>query len=105
MVKSPESVEALLADIGAAGEGEPLLARHLHELRLLLARPAEAESQARRIVEAIAVATQASLMLRQSSPASASAFIASRLGERSRTFGTLGPQVDCAALIASAGDW
>jgi putative acyl-CoA dehydrogenase len=102
MEKSPESVEALLGEIGAAAAGEPLLARQLQDIRSLLSRPAEAESQARRIVEAIAVAAQAALMVRHSTNEAASAFIASRLGDRARGFGTLAAGVSCAAVIERA---
>jgi putative acyl-CoA dehydrogenase len=102
MHKSPESVAALLDEVGQAAAGEPLLARQLEEIRALLARPAEAESQARRIVEAIAVAAEAALMLRHAGGAAAQAFVASRLGDRLRGFGTLAPGVNCAALIERA---
>jgi putative acyl-CoA dehydrogenase len=102
MEKSPESVEALLGEIGAAAAGEPLLARQLQDIRSLLSRPAEAQSQARRIVEAIALAAQAALMSRHSTSEAAGAFIASRLGDRARGFGTLAAGVNCAAVIERA---
>jgi putative acyl-CoA dehydrogenase len=102
MEKSPESVAALLDEISQVAAGEPLLARQLEEIRALLARPAEAESQARRIVEAIALAAQAALMSRHSSPAAASAFAASRLGRGHRTFGTLAADASLAAIIERA---
>jgi putative acyl-CoA dehydrogenase len=102
MQKSPESAAALLDEIAGAATGEPLLSRQLREIRALLASPADAELQARRIVESIALAAQAALMLRHADSASAGAFVASRLGERLRGFGTLAPGVNCAALIERA---
>jgi len=102
MQRSPESVAALLGEIAGAASGEALLARQLREIHALLGQPAQAETQARRIVEAIAVAAQSALLLRHAERAAAEAFIASRLGERLRGFGTLAPGVNCAALIERA---
>jgi putative acyl-CoA dehydrogenase len=102
MQKSPESVAALLEEIAAAAAGDPMLARQLQEIRALLAQPDDAEVQARRIVESIALAAQAALMLRHADRQSADAFVASRLGDRLRGFGTLARGVNCAALIERA---
>jgi hypothetical protein len=56
---------------------------------------------ARRVVEALAVAFQASLLVRTAPPAVADAFCAGRLGEaRGHAFGTLPAGVDGEAIVA-----
>jgi putative acyl-CoA dehydrogenase len=62
-----------------------------------------AEPQARRIVEEIALALQASLMVRHADEESADAFCASRLeGDGGRAFGTLPAGARCAAILERA---
>ena len=61
------------------------------------------EIRARRIVEKLALALQASLLVRHSPPAVADAFVASRLdGDGGRAFGTLPASVDFDAIIDRA---
>jgi putative acyl-CoA dehydrogenase len=61
------------------------------------------EARARRVVEAMALALQGSLLLRFGHPAVADAFCASRLaGEEGMAFGTLPPGVDAGAVIDRA---
>ena len=58
---------------------------------------------ARRIIEMMAFALQASLMLRYSTPAMADAFCATRLdGDWGQAFGTLPAELDTHAIIARA---
>ena len=58
------------------------------------------ESRARRIVERMALALQASLLVRHGDPAVADAFCASRLsGDWGYTFGTLPAGADCGRII------
>jgi putative acyl-CoA dehydrogenase len=85
--KEPESMDVLLREITAGGED---LAKKVRPLSALLADGARTESQARRIVEQIALALQVSLMARHASQEAASAFYASRLeGDWGRALGTL----------------
>ena len=74
---------------------------HLDELPQTLGAAAEdAQWQARRIVEDLAIAFQASLLVRTGPPAVADAFCAGRLGEaRGRAFGTLPRGVDGAGIV------
>jgi putative acyl-CoA dehydrogenase len=59
-----------------------------------------AEAGARRLVELMAVALQASLILRYSPPEVADAFCASRLeADRGRAYGTLPSGVDAASIV------
>jgi putative acyl-CoA dehydrogenase len=70
-------------------------------VRNALRDPAGLESRARRIVEQMALALQASLLLRNSPPAIAEPFCASRLaGDGGREYGTLPAQTDFAAIVA-----
>ena len=62
-----------------------------------------ASSQARRVVEDLAVALQASPLVRGAPPAVADAFCAARLaGGGGRVYGTLPAGVDAAAIVDRA---
>ncbi|HXF98044.1 MAG TPA: hypothetical protein VNJ46_05465, partial [Gaiellaceae bacterium] len=98
--KEPESVEALLAEIGLASGADPRLDAATRRLRRELADGEELEYRARRIVELAALCLQGSLLVRHAPPEVADAFCASRLGgEGGRAYGTLPPGVDCAAIV------
>ena len=95
--REPDSVAALLAEIGRGGvrsrRGATAISRMLKE-------SGSAELQARRIVEAISVALQASLMEQHASPEAADAFCASRLeGDWGRSFGTLPSTTPCESIV------
>ncbi|GAC1323866.1 MAG: acyl-CoA dehydrogenase family protein [Thermoleophilaceae bacterium] len=99
MVRSPSAVEAFLAEV-ALGAADPRLAAALKEIRAELADLDEIEYRARRVVERLATALQASLLLRHGDPAVADAFCATRLaGDRGRALGTLPRGVQCEAII------
>jgi putative acyl-CoA dehydrogenase len=65
-----------------------------------LARPEEAERRARRSVERLALALEASLLVRHAPQAVADAFCASRLGDGGLSFGTLPPASDLGPILA-----
>jgi putative acyl-CoA dehydrogenase len=96
--RSPESLAALLAEIELARGADRRLDAALGRLRRDLAAPA-AESQARRLVEGLATALQASLLIRHAPAAIAGAFCSSRLDERGLAFGTLPPGTDDGAIL------
>jgi putative acyl-CoA dehydrogenase len=98
--KEAASTEALLAELRAARGGDHRLDAHLDHTEALLARPDE--SQARRIVESLALALQGALLVRHAPPAVADAFCAARLGESGYSFGTLPPDVNVDAILARA---
>jgi putative acyl-CoA dehydrogenase len=80
--------------------GAPGVDRLLRAAEEELARPDEAELRARRVVERLALALQASLVARHSPPSVASAFLASRLGGAGgRVYGTLPPGHDLAEIV------
>ena len=103
MERSPESTAALLAELRPAAEVSPTLQIALTQLQALLDRPAELQRRARLVVERLALALQASLLIRHAPPEVADAFVESRLGtEGGRAFGTLAPAADCAAIVQRA---
>ncbi len=98
MSRSGGALEALTAEIEASKAPEP--ARLAAAARGLLADAQRAEANARRIVEMLALAVQASLMNRFSDAGAARAFSASRLeGGGGRAFGTLPGETDTRAIV------
>ena len=94
--KEPASIQAMLEEVGREGDR---LRKALPSLLDLREKVADAEPQARRVVESIALALQASLMTRHASQEAADAFCASRLeGIWGRSFGTLGKGTRCANI-------
>jgi putative acyl-CoA dehydrogenase len=91
MVKSPASVETFFAEVEEGAVAEPRLAAFATALRDELPGDLETiESRARRLVEKMALALQASLLVRYGDEAVADAFCASRLsGDWGQAFGTL----------------
>jgi putative acyl-CoA dehydrogenase len=101
--REPGSLEALLAELDAARGQDHRYALCLDRLKDELARREAAESRARRLVEAMALLLQASLLLRHAPPPLADAFCTARLqGDAGLAFGTLPPGADLAAIIERA---
>jgi putative acyl-CoA dehydrogenase len=103
-VKEPEGLPAFLAECELARGGNRLLDAHLDRLGLAAAAAPAGDPQfgARRMVEELAVALQASLLVRHAPPAVADAFCAGRLAEGGRVYGTLPPGVDAGAIVDRA---
>jgi putative acyl-CoA dehydrogenase len=94
-------MDVLLREITAGGED---LGKKVRPLSGLLADGGRAEPQARRIVELIALALQASLMARHASQEAANAFRASRLeGDWGRALGTLSAAVPFLRIVERQG--
>nr|WP_314627833.1 isovaleryl-CoA dehydrogenase [uncultured Noviherbaspirillum sp.] len=89
--RDPEGALLLLRDLQDAAAGHAGLLALLNGLqRDLRAAPEEQEALARRIVQRLALAAQAALMLRHAPQDVAEAFAASRLdGEAGRVYGTM----------------
>jgi putative acyl-CoA dehydrogenase len=98
-VKEPEGLPAFMAECELGRGGNALLDAHLDRLA---AAPPPTEGDARRVVENLAVALQASLLVRHARPEVADAFCAGRLGEGGRAFGTLPSSVDAPAIVERA---
>jgi putative acyl-CoA dehydrogenase len=102
MGRSPESVDAFLAEVKTAA-GDARLDAAVTRIEKELGDLDDIETRARRVVEAMALAFQASLLLRHADPAVADAFCASRLeGDAGRAFGTLPPGVDTRRIVDRA---
>jgi putative acyl-CoA dehydrogenase len=116
IVKEPDGLPAFLAECELAVGAEPRLDAHLAALRERVTAtfaggdgdsPEErlyaGQFSARRLVEDLAVALQASLLVRHAPAAVADAFCAGRLdADRGRVYGTLPAGIDAAAIIERA---
>ncbi|HEY7213017.1 MAG TPA: acyl-CoA dehydrogenase family protein [Thermoanaerobaculia bacterium] len=99
--KSPESLAALFDEIGEA-RGDVRLDGYVRDLQKELGDLRDVETRARRLVERLALALQASLLVRHAPSAVADAFCASRLGGGGRAFGTLPAGTDFGAILERA---
>jgi len=98
--REPEGAATLLDEIGRGGTR---LRQTASAIPQSFNRAGEAEFEARRVVETIAVALQASLMERYALPEAADAFCASRLErDGGRAFGTLPPATRCEPILGRA---
>jgi putative acyl-CoA dehydrogenase len=99
LAREPEGLEAFVAECALARGANARLDAHLDSLPRSLDPWA-----ARRAVEELALAFQASLLVRFAPPFVADAFCAARLGDGGRAYGTLPAGVDGAAIVARALD-
>ena len=100
MIKSPAATAAFADEVGAAAGAEPRLDRFGAALSADLKDTTDLEFRARGLVERMALALQASLLVRHGDQAVADAFCASRLeGDWGRAFGTLPSGTDAARII------
>ena len=101
MIKSPTSLDAFFAEVEEGAASEPRLASYTAALEDELPGDVETiEARARRVVEKMALALQASLLVRYGDEAVADAFCASRLtGDWGQAFGTLPPGTDFGRII------
>jgi putative acyl-CoA dehydrogenase len=104
MAREPESVDAFVAECESARGADPRFDAHLDLTRTALEDLGRGDPQfaARALVEDMALALQASLLIRNGPAMVADAFCAARLGSRHRAFGTLPHGVDAAPLVARA---
>jgi putative acyl-CoA dehydrogenase len=103
MGRSPESVEAFFGELDQARGGDRRFDTFVDAIRAELTNFDAIESRARRIVERMALAFQASVLIRHGDEAVKSAFCASRLGgDHGYAFGTLPVDVDTERIIDRA---
>lgn len=103
MGKQPESVAAFFAEVERAAGGDARLDDAVGRVRKELTDLDAIEYRARRVVEAMALVLQGSLLVRHGHPAVADAFCASRFGgDWGIAFGTLPAGVDTGAIIGRA---
>jgi len=103
MAKTPEVVDAFFAELRLAQGQNTLLDQHVRDLGKEFADPADLQYRARHVVERMALALQASLLVRGAPAFVADAFCASRLApEGSFNYGALPRGVDVQAIIERA---
>lgn len=107
VAKEPAVVAAYLGECGLAAGADARLDAHLaavteRAMAIVGTDPTEAQYGARSLVEELAVALQASLLVRHAPAAVADAFVAGRLGGGGRVYGTLPPGLDTGAIVDRA---
>ena len=103
MAKTPEVVDAFFAELRLAQGQNTLLDQHVRDLGKEFADPTDLQYRARHVVERMALALQASLLVRGAPAFVADAFCASRLApEGSFNYGALPRGVDVQAIIERA---
>jgi putative acyl-CoA dehydrogenase len=101
--REPDALEALVAELQSARGAELRLDARLMRLNNLLADRGSLEPRARQLVEQLALALQASLLVRHAPAPVADAFCASRLSDSpGRQFGVLPAGLDLGAICARA---
>jgi len=90
MTREPDSLDAFLAHLDSTVGKDPRVDRHIAQLKNDLADPQNAEYRARRVVEQMALALQASILVETADASLVDAFCASRLeGAGGHVYGTL----------------
>jgi len=101
--RAPQSLEVYFAELARARGADYRLDAFVDELRGRLADTRDLEARARRLVEAMALALQATLLVRHAPGVVAEAFLASRVsGDRGHAFGTLPAGIDTRAIVERA---
>ena len=105
MTREPESIAAFDAEVNLARGASTILDAHLDNVRAQLSElatldPSSAQRRARRVVESMALALEASLLVRFSPTPVSDAFIEARLGnDRGAEYGTLPVGADLTAIL------
>jgi putative acyl-CoA dehydrogenase len=103
MAREPQALEAFLDELDSTAGADERLDAAVARVRAELGAVVGIEARARRVVEAMALAFQGSLLVRHGHPAVAEAFLASRLGgDEGLALGTLPPGVDEGTIIERA---
>jgi putative acyl-CoA dehydrogenase len=103
MAKEPGALEGLIGEVKQGAGADRRLDAYVKRIEDDLRKIDELEVTARRLVEKMALALQASLLVRHAPSAVADAFCASRLSEaQSLTFGALPASVDFGAILGRA---
>lgn len=100
MAREPETLPAFQAELAKAAGADTRYDAFVRGLEAEIARPEAHETRARRIVEKMALALQAALLLQHAPGAVADAFVASRIaGDAGQEYGTLPADTDFGAII------
>lgn len=100
LIKEPLTVEALMTEFQSTAGSDRRLDTYVEKMSARLSAAADNKYAARDLTEKLALALEASLMVRYSTPAMAEAFIASRLaGQHGHAFGTLPEEMDVKEIL------
>src|SRR5690606_22242806 len=103
MGKTPAVLDAFFAELGRAQGADPRLDQYVNNLHQEFTDLAGIEYRARNIVDQMALALQASLLVQTGQSAVAEGFIASRLTSRGQHhYGAMPKGVDCKSIIERA---
>jgi putative acyl-CoA dehydrogenase len=103
MAREPQALDAFLDELDGTAGADTRLDDAVARLRSELADLEGVEARARRMVEAMALAFQGSLLVRHGHPVVAEAFLASRLTrDEGLALGTLPPGIDVGTIIERA---
>jgi putative acyl-CoA dehydrogenase len=98
--REPQALQAFLDELDAARGADARLDAAVDRARAELTDLDGIEGRARRVVESMALALQASLLVRYGHPAVAEAYCASRLtGDHGQALGTLPPSTDVTTIL------
>jgi putative acyl-CoA dehydrogenase len=103
LTREPNALDAFLLEIAKGAGADRRLDAYVAALKDDVRNVTASVSQARRLVERLALALQGSLLLRHAPPVVADAFCASRLaGDWGQAFGTLPPMVALNSIVERA---
>lgn len=101
--KEPRAIEVLLGELDRQRSRDDAFDRYLDDTWKLVSSPEDADAQARRIAERLAVATQAALLMDRADPDVADLFLRSRVaGDHGYLFGSQSPGLATARIAAMA---
>ena len=98
IIKSPEALDVLHAEVASACQQNPTLGDRLRQT-LKQIQSANPEVQARRIVENLALILQGSLLMTHGHPEVAKAFLSNRFDASGLAYGTLGLDIDLDCIL------
>ncbi len=103
MAREPQALEAFIGELESVAGADERLDAAVARVRSELGDVVGIEARARRVVEAMALAFQGSLLVRYGHPAVAEAFLSSRLqGDEGLALGTLPPGIDAGTIVERA---
>ncbi|WP_374407729.1 isovaleryl-CoA dehydrogenase [Hydrogenophaga sp.] len=103
LAKSPATLDAYFTEVGRARGANAALDGAVAQLKDAFQRREDIEYRSRDLVDRMALALQAALLVQHAPAGVADAFCASRLGGSGhRNYGTLPGGIDCAAIIERA---
>ncbi len=103
MAREPQALEAFIGELDSVAGADERLDAAVARVRSELGDVVGIEARARRVVEAMALAFQGSLLVRHGHPAVAEAFLSSRLArDEGLALGTLPPGIDAGTIVERA---